>query len=152
MTGNSPAAPTSWENEGQRLAPLLDDVCAAVIAGTDPLAAASVAVGIARVQGVRRRVAIADLVGEIPPLQSLVTGDDPHGIADSFLYGVSLNKIARAVNESGNVFVMPSGTEAVAHDAVYANDRWRRGADESRCPRETRGSAAAAEPAPRFPD
>lgn len=126
MTGLSPAAPNSWENEGQRLAPLLDDVYAAVIAGTDPMAAASVAIGIARVQGVRRRVAVADLVGEIPPLQSLVTGDDPHGIADSFLYGVSLNKIARAVNESGNVFVMPSGTEAVAHDAVYANDRWRR--------------------------
>ena len=126
MTGISPAAPNSWENEGQRLAPLLDDVYAAVIAGTDPFAAASVAIGIARVQGMRRRVAVADLVGEIPPLQSLVTGDDPHGISDSFLYGVSLNKIARAVNESGNVFVMPSGTEAVAHDAVYANDRWRR--------------------------
>ena len=126
MTGISPAAPDSWENEGQRLAPLLDGVNAAVIAGTDPVAAASVAIGIARVHGARRRVAIADLVGEVPPLQSLVTGDDPHGIADSFLYGVSLNKIARAVNESGNVFVMPSGTEAVAHDAVYANDRWRR--------------------------
>ena len=126
MTGIPPAAPNSWENEGQRLAPLLDDVYAAVIAGTDPVAAASVAIGIARVHGARRRVAIADLVGEVPPLQALVTGDDPHGIADSFLYGVSLNKIARAVNESGNVFVMPSGTEAVAHDAVYANDRWRR--------------------------
>jgi hypothetical protein len=71
-------------------------------------------------------VAVADLVGEAPPLQRLVTGDDPHGISDSFLYGVSLNKIAQPVNESGNVFIMPSGTEAVAHDSVYANDRWRR--------------------------
>ncbi len=126
MTGIPAAAPNSWENEGQRLSPLLDEVFATVVAGNDPIAAASVAIGIARVQGIRRRVAVADLVGEVAPLQALVTGDDPHGISDSFLYGVSLNKIAQPVNESGNVFVMPSGTEAVAHDSVYANERWRR--------------------------
>ncbi len=126
MSGPSAPAPNAWEKEGQRLAPLLDDLNAVVIAGADPIAAAAVAIGIARVHGVGRRVAVADLVGEVPPLQALVTGDDPHGISDSFLYGVSLNKIARAVNESGNVFVMPSGTEAVALGAVYANDRWRR--------------------------
>ncbi len=126
MTGTSAAAQHAWEKEGQRLAPLLDDVNAVVIAGADPIAAAAMAIGIARVHGVGRRVAVADLVGEVPPLQALVSADDPHGISDSFLYGVSLNKIAQAVNESGNVFVMPSGTEAVALGAVYANDRWRR--------------------------
>ncbi|MEP6765665.1 MAG: SPOR domain-containing protein, partial [Gemmatimonadaceae bacterium] len=73
-----------------------------------------------------RRVAIADLVGEVPPLQSLVTGDDGHGISDSFLYGVSLNKIARPLEGSANVFLMPSGTEAVATEAVYRNERWRK--------------------------
>ncbi len=126
VPGIPASAPNSWENEGQRLAPLFDELYAAVIAGVDPVVAASVAIGIARVQGARRRVAVADLVGEVPPLQALVSGDDPHGIADSFLYGVSLNKIAQPVNDSGNVFIMPSGTEAVAHGAVYANDRWRR--------------------------
>ena len=30
-----------------------------------------------------------------PPLEALNRSDDPHGIADSFLYGVSLNRIAR---------------------------------------------------------
>ena len=95
-------------------------------AATDPALAASMALGLARAQGLRRRVAVADLIGEAPAIEALLTGDDPHGISDSFLYGVSLNKIARPMNGAENVFLMPSGTEAVAHDAVYANERWRR--------------------------
>jgi hypothetical protein len=126
VTGTSDNAGLSWEMEGARLAPLLDDVYATVIAGTDSDVAASIAIGIARAQGVRRRVAIADLVGESRPLEALLTGDDPHGVSDSFLYGVSLNKIARPIDESGSVFVMPSGTESVANEHVYANERWRR--------------------------
>ena len=115
-----------WMEWGARLAPTLDGVHAAVIAAPDAETAANVALAIARVQGEKRRVAIADLVGEVAPLQALVTGDDPHGISDSFLYGVSLNKIARPIDESGSIFLMPSGTEAVALEAVYANERWRR--------------------------
>ncbi|MEO7996778.1 MAG: hypothetical protein ABI852_04995 [Gemmatimonadaceae bacterium] len=116
----------SWEALGRNAAPLLDSVNAVVIAGPDPVAAASFALGIARVHGSSRRVAIADLVGEVAPLQALITGDDGHGISDSFLYGVSLNKIARPLEGSGNVFLMPSGTESVANEAVYQNDRWRK--------------------------
>lgn len=124
---NTPTAlPNQWEHEGQRLSPLLDQVFATVIASTDVHHAASVAIGIARAQGANRRVAIADLVGECPALEALKHDDDPHGISDSFLYGVSLNKIAKQVNDSGSVFLMPSGTEAVAHETVYGNDRWRR--------------------------
>ena len=116
----------SWEALGRNAASLLDNVNAVVIAGPDPAAAASFALGIARVHGSTRRVAIADLVGEVGPLQALVTGDDGHGISDSFLYGVSLNKIARPLEGSGNVFLMPSGTESVANDTVYRNERWRK--------------------------
>ena len=116
----------SWELEGRRLAPLLDGLCSVVIAATDSAVAASTALGVARAQGQRRRVAVADLIGEAPAIEALLTGDDPHGISDSFLYGVSLNKIARPMAGADNVFLMPSGTEAVAHDAVYANERWRR--------------------------
>lgn len=126
MTGIPAAQPDSWENEGQRLSPLLDNIFATVVAGLDANAAAAVAIGIARAQGSRRRVAIGDLVGECPPLEALNRSEDPHGIADSFLYGVSLNRIARQVNQAGSVFLMPSGTESVAHEAVYANERWRR--------------------------
>ncbi len=116
----------SWENEGRRLAPLLDGVCSVVVAATDAALATSTALGVARAQGLRRRVAVADLIGEAPAIEALISGDDPHGISDSFLYGVSLNKIARPMTGADNVFLMPSGTEAVAHDAVYANERWRR--------------------------
>lgn len=123
-TPNVPVDP--WELEGRRLAPLLDNVFAVVIAASDPLVAAQVALGAARAQGGQRRVAIADLVGELPPIEALLSGDDPHGVADSFLYGVSLNKIARPMAGAGNIFLMPSGTEAVDHEGVYANDRWRR--------------------------
>ncbi len=126
MTSTTASPSHSWEQEGQRLSPLLDNTFAAVIAGFDAHAAAMVAVGVARAQGARRRVAIADLIGESAPLEALNRSDDPHGVSDSFLYGVSLNKIARQVDDMGNVFLMPSGTEAVAHHSVYANDRWRR--------------------------
>ncbi len=126
MTGIPGSNAAFWEQQGQALSPLLDDVYATVIAGSDTDAAASIAIAIARVQGSRRRVAIADLVGECPPLESLLTGDDPHGVSDSFLYGVSLNKIARPIDDGGSIFLMPSGTESVANEAVYANDRWRR--------------------------
>jgi hypothetical protein len=99
---------------------------AVVVAATDAALATSMALGVARAQGQRRRVAVADLIGEAPAIEALLTGDDPHGISDSFLYGVSLNKIARPMAGADNVFLMPSGTEAVAHHAVYANERWRR--------------------------
>ena len=116
----------SWEALGRNAAPLLEHVNAVVIAGHDSVSAASFALGIARVQGSVRRVAIADLVGEVAPLQSLVVSEDAHGISDSFLYGVSLNKIAQPLENSGNVFLMPSGTEPVATEAVYTNERWRK--------------------------
>jgi hypothetical protein len=126
VTGIPGKAPKFWEQEGQRLSPLLDEVYATVVAGTDRDIAAAIAIGIARGQGVRRRVAMADLVGESGPLEALISSDDPHGVSDSFLYGVSLNKIARPINDSGTIFLMPSGTEPVANEQVYANERWRR--------------------------
>jgi hypothetical protein len=115
--------------EARRLAPLLEGEYAAVIAGPDEGVAAAIALEIARVHGATRRVAIADLVGDSPPLGEAVGAgpdDDPHGISDSFLYGVSLNRIARPVDEAGTVFVLPSGTEGVALEPVYRNERWRR--------------------------
>ena len=71
-------------------------------------------------------MAICDLVGDVPPLQSLVKTDDPHGIVDSFQYGVSLNKIAYQVDETANFFIMPSGTEPIVDESIIRSDRWRR--------------------------
>jgi hypothetical protein len=85
-----------------------------------------VALGIAHVQSVGRRVAVGDLLGEAPPIQALVQGDDPHGLVDSFLYGVSLTRIAQQVPDSGELFVMPTGTGPVDYEELFPNPRWRR--------------------------
>ena len=104
----------------------LDDVFAAIVVGEDPSAAAALALGIASVQSKGRRVAVCDLVGDVPPLQRLVKEEDPHGIVDSFQYGISLNKIAYQVGADGNLFIMPSGTEPVVDESIIRSDRWRR--------------------------
>jgi sporulation related protein len=117
---------SSWEAAGRRVAPSLDGVAAVLVVGDDPVATAAVALGIGRVQALRRRVAVGDLIGDVPPLQSLVEGDDPHGISDSFVYGVSLNRIARQIDRVGNLYILPSGSESVLHEEILRNDRWRR--------------------------
>ncbi|HEX5970725.1 MAG TPA: hypothetical protein VFY85_02295 [Gemmatimonadaceae bacterium] len=118
--------PTDWEQEGRQVGPTMDAQSAIVVVGADPVTTAQVALGIGRMQGSRRRVAIADLLGESPPLQSLVHADDPHGIVDSFMYGVSLNRIAYPVEDAGELFVMPSGTEPIDYEDLFLNPRWRR--------------------------
>ena len=115
-----------WTEEGRRIGITLDAFHAIVVAGTDPVATAQVALGIARVQAVHRRVALGDLLGEAEPLQSLVTGDDPHGLVDSFLFGVSLNKIAQQVPDAGELFILPTGSAPVDYDELFAHPRWRR--------------------------
>jgi hypothetical protein len=117
---------TDWEEEGRQLAPTLDQCHAVVVVGGDATATAQVALGIGRVQAQRRRVAIADLLGEAFPLQSLVQVENPHGIVDSFMYGVSLNRIAYPVANAGDLFVMPSGTEPIDYEDLFLNPRWRR--------------------------
>lgn len=115
-----------WEAAARRIAPMLGSYSAAVVTSSDVLAAAHAALGIGLAEAEHRRVAIGDLVGELEPIQSLVTSDDPHGISDSFTYGVSLNKIARPIDTTGNLFVMPSGTGSVRDPAIFGNSRWQR--------------------------
>jgi hypothetical protein len=115
-----------WEAAGSRVAGALDGASAVVVLGHDPIATASVALGIARAQASHRRVAVGDLIGDVAPIQDLVTDDDPHGLTDSFIYGVSLNRIARQVDASGNLHILPSGSDLVVSDEILRNARWRR--------------------------
>ena len=115
-----------WTERGRELGTTLDACHAVVIVGSDPVATAEVALGIARVQATHRRVAVADLFGEAPPLQALVASDDPHGIVDSFLFGVSLNRVAHAVPDAGELFIIPSGLSPIDYEDIFANPRWRR--------------------------
>ena len=113
-----------WEAEGHRHAAALDACAGAVIIGEDPSTAAEVALGIARVQARRRRVAVADTVGELGPLEDLVPMDAPYGLVDSFFYGVSLQKIAYTVDPAKNLIIFPSGATPIDHEALLSSDRW----------------------------
>ncbi len=118
--------PVAWEDAGRQIAPILGAYSAVVVTSSDPLLAAHVALGIARAEAARRRVVIGDLVGDLPPLAALVTDDDPHGISDSILYGVSFSKIGRPVKGFENLFVMPSGSEPVLSEDILGSPRWKR--------------------------
>ncbi|HWL39279.1 MAG TPA: hypothetical protein VNO75_03500 [Gemmatimonadaceae bacterium] len=118
--------PVAWEDAGRQIAPILGAYAAVVVSSSDPVVAAHVALGIARAETTRRRVVLGDLVGDLAPLQSLLVDDDPHGISDSILYGVSFNKIGRPVEGTANLLVMPSGTEPVMTAEIFGSSRWKR--------------------------
>lgn len=118
--------PVAWEDAGRQIAPIIGSYSAVVVSSSDPLVAAYVALGIARAEAPRRRVIVGDLVGDIAPLTSLIADEDPHGISDSILYGVSINKIRRPVVGTENLFVMPSGTEQVMSEDIFTSGRWKR--------------------------
>ena len=115
-----------WEDEGRRIGAELGSVNAAVVVAPTPDDAAAIALGIGAVQGEMRRVVVADLADDTRALQRHVAGEDPHGVADCFLFGVSINRIAHPVAGAKNLFVLPSGTQSVLDEEVYRNDRWRR--------------------------
>lgn len=118
--------PFDWEAEGRLLGASLDEYGAIVVLGLDPVATGRVAIGIGRAQCDRRRVAVGDLFGESPPIQELISSDDPHGLVDSFVYGISLNRVAHLVEGTEQLFVMPSGTDVPDYEDVLPNPRWRR--------------------------
>ena len=113
-----------WEAEGNRHSSAFDACAGAVVIGENPTVAAEVALGIARVQARRRRVAVADTVGELGPLEDLVPMDAPYGLVDSFFYGVSLNKVAYTVDPARNLIIFPSGAVPIDHEALLGSDRW----------------------------
>ena len=118
--------PVAWEDAGRQIASLFGSYFAVVVTSSDHVAAAHVALGIARAEATHRRVVVGDLVGDNPSLRSLVRDEDPHGITDSFLYGVSLNKIGYAVEGTENLYVMPSGTDPHIDEEILRSARWTR--------------------------
>ncbi|MEO7086436.1 MAG: hypothetical protein ABI442_22665 [Gemmatimonadaceae bacterium] len=115
-----------WEAAGRDLGAKMGGYNSFVVIGANPVATGLVAVGIARAQALQRRVALGDLFAESPPIQALVQTDDPHGLVDSFLYGVSITKIAYEVAGPGELFVMPSGTDAPPYEEMLPSPRWQR--------------------------
>lgn len=118
--------PVAWEDAGRQIAPLLSSYSAVAVVSSDPFAASYVALGLARAEAKHRRTVIGDLVGDVPPLRDLVSQEDAHGINDSFVYGVSLNRIGYAVPGSQNLFIMPSGTDPDIGDEVFRSGKWKK--------------------------
>lgn len=113
-------------DDGMRVGAALDTANLVLVLGDEPRRTALAALGVARAQARHRRVALGDLLGDAEPIQQLLNGGDPHGLADSFVYGVSLNKIAHAVPQYGELYVLPSGSEVPAYEDIFTNSRWKR--------------------------
>jgi hypothetical protein len=118
--------PFDWETEGRRLGAALDHFHAIVIVGQDEVATAKVALGVGRAQATRRRVVVGDLLGEAGPIQDLLQNDDPHGLSDSFEYGISLGKVTHEVHGAGRLAVIPSGMAPIDYDQLLVDPRWLR--------------------------
>lgn len=121
-----PSQGFDWEAAGREVSPGVDRLNALAVLGVDHEHTARVALGIARAQAKKRRVAIGDMLGEAPPLQALLGTDDPHGLADVFEYGVSISKVAFQVAGESQLFLMPSGVFMSDQAAIMANRRWTR--------------------------
>jgi hypothetical protein len=119
-------APFDWEAAGRKLGATLDAFHAVIVTGSDPAATGYVALGIGQAQAARRRAVVGDLFADSPPISALVTSEDPHGLVDSFLYGVSLSRISHQVPDAGQLFVMPSGSEPPVYEEMLPNPRWKR--------------------------
>jgi len=120
------AADDALVDDGMRVGAGLDTANLVLVLGDEPRRTALAALGVARAQARHRRVALGDLLGDAEPIQQLLNGGDPHGLADSFVYGVSLNKIAHPVPQYGELYVLPSGSEVPAYEDIFTNTRWKR--------------------------
>jgi hypothetical protein len=116
-----------WDEATRDVAPLVADRTCVVVVGELDDDAAHVALALANAHIRTRRVAIVDAVGELAPLQKLLSRDArAHGVIDHFLHGVSLRKIAQPVNRDGTLFILPSGAGPFEYDTLLRRERWRR--------------------------
>ena len=127
MIADASPSPNRWDDAGRAVAPLLDERTCIVVVGESDDAAARVAIAVAHAHGGSRRVAIVDAIGDLAPLQKLLPSDaGPHGVIDHFLHGVSLRKIAYAVNLKRTLFIVPSGAGPFDYATLLRRERWRR--------------------------
>lgn len=126
MTAPPSAPEFDWEAAGRELGSKFDRLHAVAVLGADEATTAQVTLGIARQQARRRHVAIGDLFGENGPLQALAPSDDPHGIADVFEHGVSLEKIARKVEGEDQLEMLSSGAFVPEASEIFTHRGWSR--------------------------
>jgi hypothetical protein len=108
---------------------LLDGVSAVAILGEDATATAAVAMGVARVQAMHRRVFVGDLLGDASPLARENPMTDL-GLSDMMRYGVSLGKVAMADPASPNLFTVAGGAETPLAEDILTSTGWRSLSDQ----------------------
>ncbi len=101
-------------------------ITSAVVVGESTPGTALAAIATARVIAQSRIVTIVDLIGNIAPLRALAEDDDPHGVSDCFVYGISPKAVTRRTHASDQLFVIPAGTEPIEHEPVLSSARWGR--------------------------
>lgn len=127
MAADASPPSTRWDDAAREAATLLNDRTCIVIVGQHNDDAARAAIALAHAHVSTRRVAIVDAVGELAPLQKLLPRDvRSHGVIDHFLHGVSLRKVAHAVNRDRTLFVVPSGAGPFEYETLLRRERWRR--------------------------
>lgn len=115
--------PEVWADEGRRIAAQLADIAAAVVIGRDADAAAAVALGLARACAGERRVAVADLIGNVAALTPL---DDQPGLLECLRDGTAISDIGQPVADAPDVYVLPAGRGPIAERWVFESARWER--------------------------
>ena len=113
-----------WEEEGRRQAFALDECAFVLVLGDKPEAAAQVALGMGRVQSLRRPVYVVDAVGLIPAIDDLVPFEFRSGITDVIGGEMDLDEAAVRLEEKGRLSVLPSGPTKLNHADLMANERW----------------------------
>jgi SPOR domain len=116
----------AYERAGRQAAIAVRGYSSVLVVSDDPIAAANVAIGVARAEAEHRSVVVADLVGDLAPIQSLVGNEDAHGIYDSFVFGTSLDKVIQDVEGEKNLEVITGGTESPATAEILGSRRWQR--------------------------
>jgi hypothetical protein len=102
----------------------LADVTSAVVVGESSPGTALAAIAAGRSMARHRIVTIVDLIGDVPPLKALAEDDDPHGVSDCFLYGISPKAVTRRTHANEQMFVISGGTEPIDYAQVLPSARW----------------------------
>ncbi|MDQ8164991.1 MAG: hypothetical protein P3A28_04425 [Gemmatimonadota bacterium] len=99
---------------------------AVVVAAADPQHAAQFAVAIAKSASASRRVALADLVGDLGAVYALAGGEDAAGLTECFRDNLALSEVARTVEGNASLFILPAGSSVRFEPSVLDPDRWAR--------------------------
>lgn len=118
---HAPVPPDAWAAEAARIADALEDVAAAAVIGRDGEVALIAALAIARAQRDGRRVAVADLVGDLPGVSA---PEGAPGLLECFRDGVPVSEIGLPLSDDPPIFALPSGHGPIAERWVLESARW----------------------------